>query len=95
MSSVRPQAGAAVAPPLAPIASEGEVVVAGQPPVVPEISPEIAQEVAEQPHRITLRRPEEPTMRERLEHEELHEPYRAWCPACVGGRGGGGGMEGW
>jgi len=34
-----------------------------------------------------LRRPKEPTAAERLEHEILHEPYRAWCQACVSGRG--------
>ena len=34
-----------------------------------------------------LRRPKEPTAAEVEDHNRLHEPYRAWCPACVGGRG--------
>ena len=33
------------------------------------------------------RRPEEPTERERKAHLPLHVPYRAWCQACVEGRG--------
>lgn len=28
-----------------------------------------------------------PTMRERVEHDRLHLPYRSWCPVCVAGRG--------
>ena len=52
-----------------------------------EEKPEIAQEVAERPRPVRLRRPREPTEQERQEHERLHEPYRAWCPACVSGRG--------
>ena len=31
--------------------------------------------------------PNEPTKEEREAHEILHEPYRAWCRACVAGRG--------
>ena len=34
-----------------------------------------------------LKIPEGPTPQEREEHEISHEPYRAWCPACVAGRG--------
>ena len=33
------------------------------------------------------RRPNEPTAEEVAAHEEHHEPYRAWCPHCVAGRG--------
>ena len=33
------------------------------------------------------RRPDEPTAKEREDHEKLHEPYRAWCIPCVAGRG--------
>ena len=29
----------------------------------------------------------EPTAEEIARHEVTHEPYRAWCPACVAGRG--------
>ena len=28
-----------------------------------------------------------PSAAEREEHERLHEPYRAWCAACIAGRG--------
>ena len=34
-----------------------------------------------------MRRPHEPTKADRESHEELHEPYREWCRACVAGRG--------
>ena len=44
-------------------------------------------DVGEEPGRRIIRRPREPTAKEREEHEELHEPYRAWCRACVSGRG--------
>ena len=37
--------------------------------------------------RKATRRPHEPTAQEKLDHDELHEPYRAWCPVCVAGRG--------
>ena len=31
--------------------------------------------------------PHEPSMRERIEHEATHIPYRSWCVHCVRGRG--------
>ena len=46
--------------------------------------PEQSQEVVAVKAR---RAPDEPTAAERAEHEGLHEPYRAWCRACVAGRG--------
>ena len=36
---------------------------------------------------VKSRTPNEPSEREVLEHGDLHEPHRAWCPACVAGRG--------
>jgi len=45
------------------------------------------EDVAEEPGRRIVRRPREPTAAEREDHEFLHEPYRAWCRACVSGRG--------
>ena len=42
---------------------------------------------AEELPRRTTRRPQEPTAQERMDHEELHEPYRDWCQVCVEGRG--------
>ena len=44
-------------------------------------------EVAEEAVRVYRRAPEEPTLQEMRDHELLHEPYRAWCPHCVAGRG--------
>ena len=32
------------------------------------------------------RAPEEPTKKEREEHEATHIPYRSWCRHCVRGR---------
>jgi len=52
-----------------------------------ELDGEVLREAAEEPGQMRLRRPKEPTAAERLEHEILHEPYRAWCQACVSGRG--------
>ena len=46
-----------------------------------------ADDVAEEAGRKVVRRPKEPTAAERRAHEELHEPYRDWCRACVAGRG--------
>ena len=34
-----------------------------------------------------LRRPNEPSKRERDEHRVLHLPYRSWCKECVFGKG--------
>ena len=44
-------------------------------------------EVAAEADQVYRRAPEEPTLQERRDHELLHEPYRAWCPYCVAGRG--------
>ena len=41
----------------------------------------------EKPRIRVKRAPEEPTAAEREDHAALHEPYRAWCRACVAGRG--------
>ena len=48
---------------------------------------EVQQEVAEEPPRMLRDRPLGPTRLEREEHERAHEPCRAWCRACVAGRG--------
>ena len=52
-----------------------------------EESPELREEVAEDAKIRVGRKPHEPTRQEREEHEVDHEPYRAWCQACVAGRG--------
>jgi hypothetical protein len=54
----------------------------------PAEAPEgVEEEAAERPPPVMRRRPNAPTAAEREEHERMHEPYRAWCPACVAGRG--------
>ena len=35
----------------------------------------------------TMRAPEQPTRKEREEHEATHTPYRSWCRYCVAGSG--------
>eukprot|EP00973_Karenia_brevis_P026151 3608787-Karenia_brevis.AAC.1 len=35
----------------------------------------------------TQHQPDEPSLEERRRHEDLHEPYRSWCAACVASRG--------
>lgn len=52
-----------------------------------DVPGELGDELLEQPVRRRVRLPEEPTAQERLDHEQYHEPCRAWCPACVAGRG--------
>ena len=52
-----------------------------------DVDAEMQQEVAEEPPRMLRDRPVGPTRLEREEHERAHEPYRAWCRACVAGRG--------
>ena len=43
---------------------------------------------SEEPIKVPLkRRPDEPTAKERADHEAFHEPYREWCIPCVQGRG--------
>ena len=55
---------------------------------VPAASPDLEAEAAESGPAVKPRRkPAEPTAQEILEHGDLHEPYRAWCAACVAGRG--------
>lgn len=34
----------------------------------------------------TIKAPEQPSIREREEHEITHMPYRTWCDACVKGK---------
>ena len=34
-----------------------------------------------------MRKPDEPTAREREAHEACHVPFRSWCLDCVSGRG--------
>ena len=34
-----------------------------------------------------LKIPKEPSLAERLKHNENHLPYRNWCEACVRGKG--------
>ena len=53
--------------------------------VVP--SDELDTESGERPNLRRQRAPAEPTAEEVIEHEEHHEPYRAWCPHCIAGRG--------
>ena len=49
---------------------------------------ELAEQSAEGAAPVVVRkRPVEPTLKEIIEHSALHEPYRSWCPECVGGRG--------
>ena len=45
------------------------------------------QSVGEEVAVKAARLPEEPTLQEKLDHEISHCPYRAWCRACVAGRG--------
>ena len=52
-----------------------------------DVDAEMQQEAAEEPPRMLRDRPQGPTRLEREEHERAHEPYRAWCRACVAGRG--------
>ena len=52
-----------------------------------EEASELQGEVAEEARVRVGRKPHEPTRQEREEHEVHHEPYRAWCEACVAGRG--------
>ena len=77
-----------VRPPLNPIDEVDTAWVAGEAQELPEPVGDsvMADEAAEAGRRIT-RRPKELTTAERLAHEELHEPYRDWCRACVAGRG--------
>ena len=57
----------------------------GEAPDAP--SGQLEDEAVEGPSTKPRRRPDEPTVQETMEHNDTHEPYRAWCPACVAGRG--------
>ena len=45
------------------------------------------QQAEERPPAVLRNRPIEPTPLEREEHCRIDEPYRAWCHACIAGRG--------
>ena len=56
--------------------------------------PEIVEQTHEAPPQAdearlprALRRPKEPSQREKEEHRVLHLPYRNWCRACLYGKG--------
>ncbi len=54
----------------------------------PEVAFEAVHgELAEAPAVKMRRSPDAPTAAEIADHEATHEPYRAWCRACVAGRG--------
>ena len=48
---------------------------------------DVEEQAAEVPAAKPRRRPNAPTAKEVEEHGDLHEPYRAWCPSCIAGRG--------
>ena len=48
---------------------------------------ELEQQAGEKSGVKARRVPEAPTPQEVADHVVLHEPYRAWCPECVAGRG--------
>ena len=52
-----------------------------------DVEPALQQEAAEAAPRMLRDRPSGPTRQKREEHCRTHEPYRAWCRACVAGRG--------
>ena len=48
---------------------------------------DIARQAEEVPGVRVQTVPPAPSAREIEEHAALHEPYRAWCPVCIAGRG--------
>ena len=57
-----------------------------RPEVRAEVPEDLELEAQEKVPQVIRRRPEAPMRAEREAHELTHEPYRAWCPACVAGR---------
>ena len=48
----------------------------------------VEDETSEEVRKIRqIRKPNEPTAQERLEHDRVHLPFRSWCEICVKGRG--------
>ena len=93
---MRPTEGrpASVRPHLEPLSAPGAGPVEGGEEEEAEEGPEEEQKVGEGPEQEekekarskTRAAPEEPSEREREEHEMTHLPYQAWCPHCVAGK---------